>query len=63
VLKKGFGVQKILEKIFPKSKLIFHQAFDSPQNHFIKIEKLFLLQFVSHPNIQQLLASLWYEGI
>ena len=23
----------------------------------------FLLQFVAHPNVQQLLASIWYEGL
>lgn len=28
----------------------------------VLIPLLFLLQFVAHPNIQQLLASLWYEG-
>jgi hypothetical protein len=29
----------------------------------INIENLLPFQFVSHPNVQQLLASIWYEGL
>jgi len=27
------------------------------------ITRTFFLQFVTHPNVQQLLASIWYEGL
>ena len=29
------------------------------ENHF----KIITFQFVAHPNVQQLLASIWYEGL
>ena len=29
------------------------------ENHF----KITTFQFVAHPNVQQLLASIWYEGL
>lgn len=30
---------------------------------FIKKFSIFMQKFVSHPNVQQLLASIWYEGL
>ena len=29
----------------------------------LKINSVFLSQFVAHPSVQQLLASIWYEGL
>lgn len=42
---------------FKQKKVIFGQI---KSNEF---KTAFSMQFVAHPNIQQLLASLWYEGV
>lgn len=40
-----------------------NQNFKSQQSYKIKIHFILNFQFVSHPNVQQLLASIWYEGL
>ena len=50
-----------------KQKRVSIQALQNPflhHNHIISFkESPFLFQFVAHPNVQQLLASIWYEGL